>query len=114
MGKVLFLPDERSVSVKPGSSLLEIAKRAGIPIRTRCQGKAGCLMCKVDVQGDGIMPPTDAEKRKMGIQQSLGLRLACQAKIGSPACDLIVIVPEDPLKAAVRRQLQQQEDDNLW
>lgn len=114
MGKVLFLPDERTVTVKPGKSLLEIAKSSGVSIRTRCQGKAGCLMCKVDVQGFGISSPTDAERRKMGIESSQGLRLACQARIEAGECDLIVTVPEDPLKAAVRRQLQQQEDDDLW
>lgn len=114
MGTVLFLPDERTVTVKSGKSLLEIARSTGVLIRTRCQGKAGCLMCKVDVQGFGITSPTDAERRKLGVNSAQGLRLACQSRIGSEEAQLIVTVPEDPLKAAVRRRLQQQEDDDLW
>ncbi|MGZ9586896.1 2Fe-2S iron-sulfur cluster-binding protein [Paenibacillus marinisediminis] len=115
MRLVRFLPGEQVVEAKAGRSLLDLAQQSRIPIRTRCLGKAGCLMCKVDVQGEGIMPPSDAERRKLGITKSNGLRLACQAKINtSGPCDLIVTIPEDPLKAAVRKQLEQQEDDRLW
>lgn len=109
------MPDERQVEAKSGLSLLDLARKNRVSVRTRCQGKAGCLMCKVDVRGTGITPPSDAERSKLGICDSEGLRLACQAKIASSgSCDLIVTIPEDPLKAAIRRQLQQQEDDELW
>ncbi|MCG7406435.1 2Fe-2S iron-sulfur cluster-binding protein [Paenibacillus sp. ACRRX] len=109
------MPDNRTIEAKSGVTLLDMARSTRVSIRTRCEGKAGCLMCKVQVAGEGISPPTAAERQKLGIDSSTGLRLACQAKItASGVCDLVVTVPEDPLKAAVRRQLQQQEDDELW
>ncbi|WP_051286834.1 2Fe-2S iron-sulfur cluster-binding protein [Paenibacillus taiwanensis] len=115
MRRVTFMPDNRTTEAKSGVTLLDVARSSRVSIRTRCEGKAGCLMCKVQVTGEGISAPTAAERQKLGIEASTGLRLACQAKVASSGgCDLIVTIPEDPLKAAVRRQLQQQEDDNLW
>lgn len=114
---VTFLPDNRSISVKPGVSLLEAVRRAGIVLPTRCGGKAGCLMCKVSVEpGDtaALRPPADAERRKLGSLLDNGVRLACQAAVWS---DVRVHIPEDPLKAAVRRRLEaarRGEADDLW
>lgn len=114
---VTFLPDNRSISVKPGVSLLEAVRRAGIVLPTRCGGKAGCLMCKVSVEpGDtaALRPPADAERRKLGSLLDNGVRLACQAAVWG---DVRVHIPEDPLKAAVRRRLEaarRGEADDLW
>src|SRR5690606_24252852 len=109
--KVTFMPDGVTVDVRPGTTLLAAAKKAGVPVRTRCGGVAGCLMCKVKLPDPACATPrTPAELRKMGDHSPW--RLACQTK---PLRDLSVQVPEDPLKAAVRRQLEKQgEDDSLW
>ncbi|WP_238650056.1 2Fe-2S iron-sulfur cluster-binding protein [Paenibacillus piscarius] len=114
---VTFLPDNRSISVKPGVSLLEAVRKAGIVLPTRCGGKAGCMMCKVSVD-DGevgaLRPPGDAERRKLGNQLEQGVRLACQAAVLK---NVRVHIPEDPLKAAVRRRLEaarRGEADELW
>ncbi len=68
-------------------------------------------MCKVTVEHDSsehISDPTDAEVRKLGSWIDEGIRLACQANVcGS----IIVKVPEDPLKVAIRKQLEQQKQD---
>lgn len=113
---VTFRPDGRTVSVRPGTTLLEASRRAGVTIRTRCGGVVGCLMCKVHVtedQSERLQPPTPAETRKLGSSMlSEGARLACQARTKG---DVTVTVPEDPLKAAIRRRLaEQQEDDDDW
>ncbi|WP_340024450.1 2Fe-2S iron-sulfur cluster-binding protein [Paenibacillus sp. FSL K6-1096] len=114
---VTFLPDNRSISVKTGVSLLEAVRRAGIVLPTRCGGKAGCLMCKVSVEGGeaaALRPPGDAERRKLGSLLEKGVRLACQATVQGDVC---VHIPEDPLKAAVRRRLEaarRGEADELW
>ncbi len=112
--EVRFEPDGRSAGVRPGSTLLEASRRAGVSIRTRCGGVAGCLMCKVNVperQAAFLTPPTEAEIRKLGSLLSQGVRLSCQARAKG---DVAVFVPEDPLKAAVRKKLEEQRHEDDW
>lgn len=116
MPKVTFLPDGRSVDVRPGITLLEASRRARVSIRTRCNGLASCLMCKVEVppdQASALQEPSVAEQRKIGSLLPEGIRLSCQARVRA---DVTVTVPEDPLKAAIRKQLelQRKERDELW
>lgn len=111
--EVRFWPYDRKALVRPGTTVLEAAKRARVSIRTRCGGNASCLMCKVTVEdGTGLNAPTDNERHKLGSAMlGQGWRLACQAR-AQRGC--AVRVPEDPLKAAVRAQLaKQREEDEL-
>ncbi|MHA6530904.1 2Fe-2S iron-sulfur cluster-binding protein [Paenibacillus sp. BAC0078] len=114
---VTFQPGGRRAVVKHGTSLLEASRKAGVALTTRCGGKAGCLMCKIKVE-DGcaaaLRPPEDVERRKLGGLLAEGVRLACQAAVWN---DVTVHIPEDPLKAAVRRRLEaakRGEEDELW
>ncbi|MCR8642304.1 2Fe-2S iron-sulfur cluster-binding protein [Paenibacillus sp. N1-5-1-14] len=113
--EVTFLPDHKKVQVRPGTTLLDAARRAKVHIRTRCDGKAACLMCKVQVQEtctSGLMVPNQNERLKLGSSIQEGYRLSCQAKVNSA---VTVTVLEDPLKAAVRRQLERaREEDELF
>lgn len=113
--KVTFLPDNRSINVRPGTTLLDASRRAGVTIRTRCGGVAGCLMCKVQVandQAEFLQPPTDAESRKLGSSLLAdGVRLSCQARTRN---SVTVSVPEDPLKAAIRKKLAEQQQEDDW
>jgi len=112
--KVVFLPGGRTAVVRPGTTLLDAARRAKAQVRTRCGGVAGCLMCKVTVDEafrDRLSEPSDAELRKLGPLLQQGMRLACQAKV---CRDAVVQVPEDPLKAAVRKKLAEQAEEDLW
>lgn len=103
MPEVLFLPDNKKVQVRPGTTLLEAARKAKLHIRTRCGGNAGCLMCKVIVREQSEpIPIRQNESLKLGSLVEQGYRLACQAKVLG---NVIVELPEDPLKAAVRVQL---------
>lgn len=113
MPKITFLPEGKTVSVRSGTTLLAAAHQAGVAVRSRCSGMAGCLMCKVKVLDPGaVSAANDAERRKMGAEQPDGLRLACQTKA---LHDCAVELPEDPLKAAIRKQLaRQKEEDQLW
>jgi 2Fe-2S ferredoxin len=113
MPHVTFEPSGRTEKVRAGMTLLAAGRQAGVSIRTRCGGVAGCLMCKVKVlDPEGVSPVGEAERRKMGTETDSGFRLACQAKVIG---DVRVEVPEDPLKAAVRRQLERQkEEEGLW
>lgn len=110
--EIRFLPEDKTVQVKPGTSVLNASHKARIHIRTRCGGNASCLMCKVIVEdGGGLSAAGDNEKRKLGDLLDNKYRLACQAKITG---NCTVTVPEDPLKAAIRAQLAKQNDDELW
>ncbi|OZB94850.1 2Fe-2S iron-sulfur cluster-binding protein [Paenibacillus sp. XY044] len=116
--KVTFEPSGKSVLVREGMSLLHAAREAGVYIPTRCGGKMGCLMCKVQVGGPNatqLSPPDEAEKRKLGSLIHSGTRLSCQARVRGP---VTVTVPEDKLKAAVRKQLEaarnRDREDDLW
>ncbi|RUS48163.1 2Fe-2S iron-sulfur cluster-binding protein [Cohnella sp. AR92] len=112
--KVTFLPDNRTITVRPGISLLEASRKANVAVRTRCGGVAGCLMCKVHVDEDcatRLSVPTVQEQRKLGTLLENGTRLSCQAKVRG---DVVVTVPEDPLKAAIRRRLAEQAEEDLW
>ncbi|MFD0670432.1 2Fe-2S iron-sulfur cluster-binding protein [Cohnella sp. GCM10027633] len=109
---VTFLPARKTVEARPGTSLLDASKRANAGVRTRCGGVAGCLMCKVNVAPDQarfLTPPTNAEVRKLGPLLDAGMRLSCQARVVG---DVSVTVPEDPLKAAIRKKLEEQEEDD--
>ncbi|SFB18495.1 2Fe-2S iron-sulfur cluster binding domain-containing protein [Cohnella sp. OV330] len=112
--EVEFGPEGQVANVRPGTTLLEASRRARASVRTRCGGVAGCLMCKVDVPPayeDALTLPTEAERRKLGPLLEQGVRLSCQARVRR---SLRVEIPEDPLKAAVRRQLERQRSDDLW
>jgi 2Fe-2S ferredoxin len=103
MAHIRFLPMDRTIDVPDGTTLLAAARRAGVPVRTRCGGRLGCLACKVRIiEGDGLAPPRPNEARKLGGLIGDGVRYSCQVRCRG---SLLVEVPEDPLKAAVRRQL---------
>lgn len=114
---VVFQPDGKKSIVKAGTSVLEAARKAGVTITTRCGGKAGCLMCKVKIAHEdatAVRSPGDVEQRKLGSALEDGMRLACQTSLWS---DVTIQVPEDPLKAAIRRKLEaarRGEEDTLW
>ncbi|KRE54364.1 2Fe-2S iron-sulfur cluster-binding protein [Paenibacillus sp. Soil522] len=113
-GEVTFWPSGRTIKVKPGTTLLDAARRANIPIRTRCGGKAACFMCKVTVRpGSELQPIADNERRKLSGLEGDNIRLSCQAKV---AGKVNVEIPLDPLRSAVARQLarQAEETDELW
>jgi len=80
-----------------------------VQIRTRCGGKAACMMCKVQVPDpSGLAPINQNERLKLGGQEEQGYRLACQAKVTGT---VTAVLPEDPLKAAVRKQLARQQEE---
>ncbi|RRJ66347.1 ferredoxin [Paenibacillus oralis] len=113
--QIEFWPQGKKVKVRPGTSVLRAAQMARLHITTRCGGQAACLMCKVRVEKgyEGALSPlSSAEARKLGPLAEEGIRLACQAKVIGHA---VIHLPEDPLKAAVRKKLMQQTDeDSLW
>jgi len=115
---ITFKPAGKHIKVRHGTSVLNAARNCGVHIPTRCGGKAGCLMCKIEVSGQhslALSPIADVEKRKLGSLVNDGIRLSCQSLIQG---DVEVNIPEDRLKAAIRKQLEAARnkdfEDELW
>ncbi|MDR0270297.1 2Fe-2S iron-sulfur cluster-binding protein [Paenibacillus sp.] len=115
--EITFKPSGKKAVVSQGTSVLAAARRAGVHISTRCGGKMGCLMCKIEVDAEAekrLSQPGEPEKRKLGSLVHQGIRLACQSKIEGT---VTVSIPEDKLKAAIRKKLEaarKGEPDELW
>jgi ferredoxin len=108
--KVQFLPNQKETSIPAGKTLLEAAIKARVPLSHRCGGNGSCLTCKVLIdKQDTVTPLSDKELRMLGEDMiDQGYRLACQCVVCG---DTVVKLPESPLKAAIRAQLQRQEED---
>lgn len=90
--KVKFLPQNVEFEIGNGESVLDVARKNNIFIKSVCGGIPSCSECRVKVVGGGhnIMPPTFKEKALIGsayfIDQS---RLSCQLKcMGDVTVDL--------------------------
>lgn len=87
--KVVFLPEEKTVEVSPGTSLLRAAALAGIEIKSSCGGKGSCGNCLVRVEeGKPEIKSTGKLSRE---EREKGYLLSCQAFVGDE--DLQVLVP---------------------
>lgn len=110
--EITFLPDKKTIQVRPGTTLLDAGRRARVSIRSRCGGNASCLMCKLIVEDQsGLAPMSQNEALKLGDLKDHSYRLACQARVHK---DVQVAIPEDPLKAAVRAQLAKQQEEDFF
>ena len=90
---VRFLPSEREIRVPPGTTLLEAARRAGLPVASACGADGICARCGLDILqgGEGLPPESESEARiKNANRIDDGLRLACRIHL---ECDLVVTAP---------------------
>lgn len=93
-GRVVFQPSGRAVEVDFGTPLSVAAEQAGLALNLSCGGKGTCGKCLVIVHGGDCPPSPVCEERFNGDQLAMGMRLACQCKVGS---DCIVEVPPESL-----------------
>lgn len=79
----LTYPSDVLVRIKPGMSVLEASREAGIPHASVCGGRGRCSTCRIRVSGttDAIPGPTDDET---AVLQRIGMppnvRLACRLR----------------------------------
>lgn len=87
--KVTFQPEQKTVEVEKGKTLLSAAISAGVNLNSGCAGEGVCGRCKITVKSGQVNTlPTGritAEERRQGIY------LACLA---TPLSDLIIEIPE--------------------
>jgi nitrite reductase (NADH) large subunit len=92
--EVTFLPEERRIAAVPGSTLLEIVERHGLPIEAGCRmGMCGSDPICVASGAEHLSPVGDEERATL---ERLGLaantRMACSARINGPVA--ISLTPE--------------------
>jgi ferredoxin, 2Fe-2S len=106
MGKVHFQPHDKAIEVRDGMTFLQTANQAKVLLKQKCGGKGACATCKVQVtHSDGELAALTPMEVRMLNEKAIkdGFRLACQIKVNG---DAEITVPEDPLRRAVRLQLE--------
>ncbi len=88
--RVTFLPDDVTVDVERGVSLMQAAELAEVQLHAPCGGKGTCGRCKVIISGS-----VDAERDShiSDAEWAAGYRLACRSGV---AGDVTVMVPDPP------------------
>ncbi|MFH1034096.1 MAG: ASKHA domain-containing protein [Pseudomonadota bacterium] len=89
--EVIFQPMGLRVAARPEATILELARRAGLPLEAACGGKGLCGKCKVRLPGQPP-PPDPAQARLLGAEADQGLRLACQTSL--PQGGAVWVPPE--------------------
>lgn len=79
-----FEPIGKRVQVKPGATILEAARLAGLPLTSDCGGVGSCGQCKVIIRqpSNALEPPCPTELDWFTeAELSAGYRLACEAVV---------------------------------
>jgi ferredoxin len=81
---VTFSPLGKAAAAKEDESVLDVARRAGVPLGNSCGGVGVCARCKVRVVAgaENLSPPTSIELR-FGTARGFAAdeRMACQAVV---------------------------------
>jgi len=78
--RIRFLPSERTIEVAPGTTLLDAAREAGLPVAQTCTGEGVCARCGMRILqgGEGLDAESPAETRaKARNRVDENLRLSC-------------------------------------
>ena len=82
--RVTFTPLARAAEAKSDETLLDVARRAGVPLGNSCGGVGICSRCKVRVVAgaENLTPPTSVETRFAAARGfAEDERMACQAVV---------------------------------
>ena len=97
MPKVTFLPDDETIEVAEGSSILDAALEGDVWLEHNCGGFCACTTCHVIVKdGEGNLSEVeDEEEDRLDTAEGLTLssRLGCQARVFG---DVVVEIPAPP------------------
>jgi len=75
---VLFAPDDKSVTVKGGTTILEASRAAGISLDAVCGGEGKCGRCKVRPKGKFSAAKSSLLSEE---EAAAGIVLACKANV---------------------------------
>jgi len=80
-----ILPDQRTLDVEPGTTILKAAHAAGVDITATCGGRGRCTSCRVKFVAGAPPPPTIMDELQLGdalVRE--GYRLSCQCVVTTP------------------------------
>src|SRR5436190_3197617 len=80
-----ILPDQRTLHVEPGVTVLKAAHGAGVDIEATCGGRGRCTSCRIKFVSGMIPPPTIMDELQLGdglVRE--GYRLSCQCRVTDP------------------------------
>ena len=110
--KVKFLPQNISVDIKSGKSVMELARENKIPISSSCNGMCSCAECRVHiVEGEAhILPPSAKEVELIGGGHFIdNRRLSCQLFcFGDVTIDLSEQVEREKQGGIIKKQFLKQ------
>ncbi len=92
-GRVRVLPSDTWISLEPGESVFEGAKRIGIAVPTECGGKGTCGRCRIQCALPAPEPGAVERRMLNRLELARGVRLACRTR---PTADLTVTVLPEP------------------
>src|SRR6516162_3282767 len=105
--KVKFLPSGKEFEIQPEESVLVLAKRNGVFIKSVCGGIPSCSECRVKVVAGehNILPPNFKEKSLIGSAYFVDhSRLSCQIKcMGDITIDLTEQVAKEHAQPASKK-----------
>lgn len=81
---VSFTPLGREADAKPNESILDVARRAGVPLGNSCGSVGVCTRCKVRVlSGASNLSPATSIELRFGDARGFAAdeRMACQAVV---------------------------------
>jgi uncharacterized 2Fe-2S/4Fe-4S cluster protein (DUF4445 family) len=90
--KVKFLPNETTVDVEAGTTVMEAAERADVHINNLCGGKGICGRCRVKITGGQIRADRHSISLLSKEEITEGYVLACRMKIDS---DMEILIPPE-------------------
>jgi len=99
MAQIHYLPDDKSVELLIGETILSASLRAGIPHAHACGGNARCSTCRVAILGGlEYCVQRNAQEQQMANRLRFGpqIRLACQTSVaGDVTVRRLVLDAED-------------------
>jgi uncharacterized 2Fe-2S/4Fe-4S cluster protein (DUF4445 family) len=108
--RVDLQPIGRRTEIRPGQTLLDAARQAGVELNALCGGEGWCHGCKVRVRDEAALSPVTRSERGALTREQLadGFRLACQAK---PRGAVTVEIPPESLVTVQRLQIEGRQSD---
>jgi len=90
--RITFLPDDKTVEVQRGTTLMEAAQKAGVHINNLCGGEGVCGRCRVRISDGRVQ----ADKHSISLlskeEIAQGYALACQTRVNR---DMEVLIPAE-------------------
>jgi uncharacterized 2Fe-2S/4Fe-4S cluster protein (DUF4445 family) len=109
--RVKLFPFETSVEVSSGTTVLDVIKTAGLPLKVSCGGKGTCGDCVVQVlNGNYTTKPSAALADHLA---SRGFVLACQTKITDNLTLKLPQFSEFSIKSAVDSKFLEEQSDSI-